>query len=276
MNRFNEDRQFNRSNCGRFDRRCDCINWVLWGFCPPRRCIRNDFDPGWDDGNRRREGRIRRDLDPGWNDDNRRREGRIRREQELNDFDPREFELRNEIRQGDINRRLNFDSENNRELFNDRFSPTISDAVGLANITTSGLVDGLIVPAGGRIPLTTLKVNDENLITLNDNTIRFNRCGLYKIDFVVDTYTQNPTATEQIALGFKRVIDSTTLFTAGMRITTPSNQIVGTGVIRVRNVRELYELVNLNTNPIRLLSFRGETVLTSADVVNMSITYLND
>ena len=41
-----------------------------------------------------------------------------------------------------------------------------------------------------QIPLTTLRLNDDN-ITLNDDTIRFNRPGLYKIDFIIITFTSN-------------------------------------------------------------------------------------
>lgn len=250
---------------------CDCLTLLLWGFCPcccfrkchhcdckkKRRCPRRkhgDWDweqeeewkGGWD---------MRRDSDHSRNDSDRKIFNTVLKE--------------NDVIEADF-------SERNSSNFGGRFPIPREDATALAYITTSGLVDGFNVPAGGRIPLTTLRLNDDNIITLNDDTIRFNRPGLYKIDFVIATFTSNPNQIDQIAIGFRHITEPQTIFTAGMRITTQSNLIVGTGALRVRDTQPLYELINLNDTPIRLESFQGETVLTASNVVNMTITYLSD
>ena len=250
---------------------CDCLTFLLWGFCPSRKCCckcdcSNKKGPHCPPHRRFDDG-VKEEWEGGWG---MRRDGNRRNKFEGN--------IANSVLRGNEDNIIeaSFSERFSEQNFDNSRRPFSREQTSLAYITTSGLVNGFDVPAGGRIPLTTLRVNDDNIITLNDNTIRFNRPGLYKIDFVIATFSNNPGAVEQIAIGFRRITEAQTIFTAGMRLSTQSNLIVGTGAFRVNETRSLYELINLNETPIRLESYTGETVLTASNVVNMTITYLSD
>ena len=114
--------------------------------------------------------------------------------------------------------------------------------------------DGIPVQANERLSIDRLELDISDIITLdtNEETIQFNVEDYYKITFTVSAYAQqsntefDPTK-DFVSLGF-RLVDSDSLFIGASQWTyyNEATQIVGQGIIAVKNIANAYELVNLS------------------------------
>lgn len=115
--------------------------------------------------------------------------------------------------------------------------------------------DGIEVASLEKIPIEKIELDPSNLITLENNSIKFNMIGYYKITCI--TYaipklndTPNPD-TDFISIGFKlNNTDNIYIGSSHWIYDDSSNQIITHGIISVENEENEYSLVNLNKNSI--------------------------
>lgn len=110
------------------------------------------------------------------------------------------------------------------------------------------------------MPIGRLKLDISDIVTLdtNEETIRFNVAGYYKITFTVSAYAQqsdtdfDPTK-YFVALGFRLVSKDDIFIVASEWIYYDEpTQIMGQGIISVGDIANAYELVNLSSQTIFL------------------------
>ncbi len=121
-------------------------------------------------------------------------------------------------------------------------------------------VDGIPVPSSAKLPLDRVEFDDSNLIKLDtdEETIKFNELGLYKITFTVSAYPLvngvdfDPT-TDIVALGFKETnTDNVYVGVSQFVYNGEPVQLVGQGIVSVVDTNATYELSNLSPKTIYL------------------------
>lgn len=140
--------------------------------------------------------------------------------------------------------------------------------------------EGYPVLSGERIPIARKEIDNADLFVLdnNDNSIQFNRTGLYKIDFIVSSYvtyandTYDPN-TDFVSIGFRKVDDIIIFAGASKWINDETaTQISGSGLFIVSDISEPFELVNLTKRTIYLTSPKIENTITDSYFINPIVT----
>ncbi len=120
---------------------------------------------------------------------------------------------------------------------------------------------GITINSNDRLPIDREELDLSNLITLDtqDETIKFNTEGYYKITFTVSAYIQlasNSTFNKQtdfVSLGFKKINSNDVYIGTSQWVSNEvAVELVGQGIIAVNNTADLYELVNLSQRQICL------------------------
>lgn len=119
-------------------------------------------------------------------------------------------------------------------------------------------VNGKEIQSGERLPLMRLELDNGEPITLNsvDNTLKFNKTGVYFVTFTVNAYIQMEASdfnakTDFVAIAFREVNSEKIL--AAANTWTSSNvaqNMFGQGMITVADTQVDYELVNLRERSI--------------------------
>lgn len=121
---------------------------------------------------------------------------------------------------------------------------------------------GIVVPANEALPLERKELDLTNLITLDteNETIKFNTVGYYKLTFVVSSYVKktntgfNPD-TDFVSLGFRKINTDNIYIGASSWISDEvPRQITAQGIIAVEDTNNLYELANVGKKDICLFS----------------------
>lgn len=123
----------------------------------------------------------------------------------------------------------------------------------IVTFNDSTSAEGIPVTNNDRLPLDRLELDISNLVTLNsdEETLKFNVAGYYKITFIISGYAQQ-TDTEFdltkdfISIGFRQV-DTDNIFIGASEWVyyEKAVQITGQGIIAVNDITNTYELVNL-------------------------------
>ncbi len=137
---------------------------------------------------------------------------------------------------------------------------------------------GLQISTKQRIPIE-VKVNDMlDNITLNDNTLTFNREGTYRIDIMIQAYVKsqtnfNPT-TDIISIGFKKV-DEETVY-AGTSIWNFAEPISTVNIQGIFNVTDgdVFEIINTGKNDIYLDAPEIEKLATTSSFASPIVTII--
>ncbi len=147
-----------------------------------------------------------------------------------------------------------------------------------AYITTynNNYPSGYTVSSGQRLPLSAKTYDNANLCSVdtNENTISFNVTGVYKIDFVVNTYHSNVVSLANIAaVGFKKV-GHPTVYAGGSLWygESVSSPIVGQGLFVIGNVGEKMEFVNLSKSNLTLNTPLIDEITSDSYLVNPLVT----
>lgn len=118
--------------------------------------------------------------------------------------------------------------------------------------------NGIEIKSGERLPLMRLELDNGEPISLDnvENTIKFNKTGVYFITFTVNTYIPpeasdfNP-KTDFISIAFRQVGDEKILAAANNWSTSNVAQnVFGQGMIVIADTQATYELVNLRERSI--------------------------
>ncbi len=141
---------------------------------------------------------------------------------------------------------------------------------------------GIEVLTGERLPIDRLEVDSNNLCTLdeNDNTIQFNKVGIYKISFMVNAYVNYlndnfDSTVDFISIGFRNVDNDVIYAGASVWINDETaHQIVGNGVFEVTDISAPYELYNFSKRAIYLDSPGIENIELHSYFLNPVVTIL--
>lgn len=144
--------------------------------------------------------------------------------------------------------------------------------------------EGIEILKNSNLPITRKELDVTDLVTINpdDNTIKFNVVGYYKITFVVsagikkDDIPFNP-STEFITLGFKQK-DTDLVYIGASKWTYGEigTQVVGHGIMAVTNTNNLYELSNLGSKTIYLKSPDLNDIASTSYFTNSLLTIIID
>lgn len=130
------------------------------------------------------------------------------------------------------------------------------------------------------MPIDRLKLDISDIVTLdtNEETIRFNVAGYYKITFTVSAYAQqsdtdfDPTK-YFVVLGFRLVSKDDIFIVASEWIYYDEpTQIMSQGIISVGDIANAYELVNLSSQTIFLNTPDLNCISSSSHFTNSLIT----
>ncbi len=144
--------------------------------------------------------------------------------------------------------------------------------------------NGYEVPSQTRLPLDRLESDNGGLFALNQNedTISFNKDGVYKITFIVNAKVmfENDTSYNQfrdiVSVGFKKVGEE--IIYAGATMYIPdqhSRTLVGQGLMVIRDhTQEKCELVNMTKREILLDTPKIETTLSNSYIISPLLTII--
>ncbi len=135
---------------------------------------------------------------------------------------------------------------------------------------------GILIESNKRLPIGYKAVDNVALFELDttNNTIRFNRGGVYRINFIVNTYSENVNEENIISIGFKKSGESTIY--AGNSIWSNNNviSITAQGIFIVADSNEEWELVNLGKNSIYLKSPKIENTISDSYFLNPLVSII--
>lgn len=145
-------------------------------------------------------------------------------------------------------------------------------------ITTynNNLPTGYTIASNNRLPLSAKTYDNGNLCSVDstDNTITFNQEGVYKIDFVVNTYHSNTNSLATMAaVGFKK-LNEPTVYAGGSLWygQSVSSPIVGQGLFVIGKAGEKMEFLNLSKTNLTLNTPLLDDILSDSYLVNPLIT----
>ncbi len=136
----------------------------------------------------------------------------------------------------------------------------LSKASYIVSFNDDDTGNGIPVLSNNRLPLSRLELNIDNLIALDDdnNTIKFNEIGYYKVSFTISAYPLvndldfDPT-TDIVSIGFKETnTDNVYIGTSQFVYNGEPVELYGQGIVSVMNADALYELSNLSKSTIFL------------------------
>ena len=117
--------------------------------------------------------------------------------------------------------------------------------------------DGIEVKIMRDIPISSKEIGNKNIVTLNNNKIKFNKVGHYKIFFKVNAYVKKDNVFDPskdfVAIGFKPN-DSDNIYVGASNFISDEmpKEISGDGIVAVVDPSNLYSLVNLGKKSIYL------------------------
>ena len=139
--------------------------------------------------------------------------------------------------------------------------------------------DGYEVQSEARIPFSRVDINNYNLCSLtNESTIKFNKSGTYRVDFMVSAMVSPKTTfnpdTDIISIGYRKA-NSPIVYAGGSSwYNTEANvRIIGQGLFIVGDPAvDEFELVNLTKNQINLNSPSIDNIATKSYYANPVVT----
>lgn len=141
-------------------------------------------------------------------------------------------------------------------------------------------IDGYEIFEDERLPIERKELDTDNIITLDNNEIKFNKIGYYKITFTAyvtvpyfnGSYDPN---IDFVSLGFRQSnTDNIYIGSSCLIKKEETTQILGQGIIAVNNTNDLYELINLSKRTIYLNTPDISNIKSNSYFVNAPITIL--
>ena len=164
-----------------------------------------------------------------------------------------------------------------------------SDTVRSAYVVTYNdgtSADGIPVASSERLPLDRMELDPTSLVTINtdDETIKFNQIGHYKIEFTVSAYPSvngvdfDPT-TDIVSVGLRQNNTDNVYVGIGEWVYNGEPvELHAHGIIAVTDTNTLYELANLGNSTIYLSTPDIRDLSTKSyfanPLVTMVVTYL--
>lgn len=142
--------------------------------------------------------------------------------------------------------------------------------------------DGIAVMKNGRIPLARDEINIASIINLDNNTIKLNESGYYKITFTVSAYPEVTSldfdpSKDFVSVGFREVnTDNVYVGTSGWVYNGEAAVLMGQGIISAPTNDKVYEFVNLSNSTIYLSSPDIRNISSSSYFSNCLVTVVID
>ncbi len=160
--------------------------------------------------------------------------------------------------------------------------PSGLEEIGSALIVTFNNNTPITVSSNGRLPLERLEVDNTSMcyVDSNNNTISFNKSGVYRVDFVVNAYV-NPTSqfnpkTDFISIGLKKVGEKIVYAGGSTWYSSQSNiRVVGQGIFVIADEsKEKMELINMAKTDLILDTPSIENTTSSSYFINPILTMI--
>ena len=157
----------------------------------------------------------------------------------------------------------------------------------LVNFNHQTTVDGMKIETNTRLPIERKELDTDNIVTLNtnDNTIKFNRLGCYKVSFIVSAKIINENEfnpnKDFITIGLRLVnTDSIYIGSSKWIYNGEYNTITGSGLLSINDINNNYELVNLSPKDIYLntpdiIYIKSNSYFTNC-LITMTIEYVRN
>ncbi len=138
--------------------------------------------------------------------------------------------------------------------------PDLIKTAYLVTFNNGTSVDGVPVTSNDRLPIDRAELNTQNLVTLNSNDelIKFNQIGYYKVTVIISARSQ-PIDTDFdktkdfLSIGFRLVGTDNIYIGASKWVYSEGyTQLVAQGIVSVESTANEYELVNLGPQTMYL------------------------
>lgn len=153
--------------------------------------------------------------------------------------------------------------------------PELLRAAYIVTFNDGTAAEGLVIPAGARIPLDRNELDISNLVTLDstEELIKFNVAGYYKMTIIISGYVKEETEFDEdkhfMAIGL-RLLDTDNVYIGASKwsYNEERTQLVAQGILSVNNPANLYEIANLGNERICLDTPDLKNMTTNSYFVN--------
>ena len=158
--------------------------------------------------------------------------------------------------------------------------PEIIPSSYLVTFNEAYPIDGYQVASGARVPIFRQEININDICTLDDNTIQFNKIGHYLVTMIVHGYKKTQSGVfdkykDIISVGFREV--NTDLIYIGDSKWIYDDEpetLIATGILSINNTEKKYELVNISENTLYLITPFINNLKTNSYFANSTVTLL--
>ncbi len=139
--------------------------------------------------------------------------------------------------------------------------------------------EGLEIKELEKLPITRVELDTGNICTLENNLIKFNKDGYYKVTFIARSYVKTTTpfdaSKDFVSLGFREA-DTDNIYIGGSDFIpdSTSKTIYAQGLLSVADTSKLYELVNLSKRSIYLKTPDLENINSNSYFVNSPVSII--
>lgn len=160
--------------------------------------------------------------------------------------------------------------------------PSLLRSAYLVTFNDSTKADGIEVKSGDSLPITRTELDISNIITLNNNIIKFNVPGYYKISFTVSAYPLVSSVdfdpeTDIVSVGFKET--NTDLVYIGVGQWVYNGEAIehfAQGILSVPDISKTFELSNLGKSSIYISTPDIKNIASTSYFSNPLITIVID
>ena len=157
--------------------------------------------------------------------------------------------------------------------------PYLIEMAYVAKFVDNFTDDGIEVKIMEDIPISRKEIDNKNIVTLNNNKIKFNKAGHYKISFKVNAYVKKDNVFDPskdfVAIGFKPN-DSDNIYVGASNFISDEmpKEITANGIVAVVDPSILYSLVNLGKKSIYLKTPDLNNINSNSYFVNSPVSIL--
>lgn len=158
--------------------------------------------------------------------------------------------------------------------------PSLCRSAYVVTFNNDTAIDGVAVLSGERLPLERVELDTTDLINVNqdDNTIKFNAIGYYRISFKISAYPKvlspdfDPTH-DIVSVGFREVNTDNVYVGVGQWVFNgEAVELTAEGIVAIYDPSVTYELVNLSKEVIYLNTPSIKNIASTSYFSNPLIT----
>lgn len=155
--------------------------------------------------------------------------------------------------------------------------PSLIDTAYLVTFENNFTDEGIEIKALGKLPITRVELDTGNIISLENNQIKFNKDGFYKVTFIARSYVKTnapfDASKDFVSLGFREEnTDNIYIGASDFILDSASKSIYAQGLLSVYDTTKAYELVNLSKRSIYLKTPDLENINSNSYFVNALVS----